>query len=136
MANVIYNSFKGSIGKSINWETDSIKVMLVTSGYTPNIDTHTVIGDVSSEITGTGYTAGGKELIGKLVTINTIDDLAKYDGDDITWGTSTITARGAVIYDTTISSSLIAFIDFGVDKISSNGDFKIEWNIDGIFELA
>ena len=63
MADVIYNSFKRDImNGSIDLDTDTIKVMLVTSTYTPNQDTHTKRSDVTNEVSGTGYTAGGATL--------------------------------------------------------------------------
>lgn len=66
MADVIYNSFKRDVmNGSIDLDTDTIKVKLVTSAYTPNQDTHTKVSDVTSEVTGSGYTSGGKALSGK-----------------------------------------------------------------------
>ena len=136
MANVIYNSFKKSIGDgTIDWDTDTIKVALVTSTYTPDIDTHTDFSThITNEVVGTGYTAGGATLTGNAVTVDTVNDWAEYDANDVTWTTSTITARGAVVYKST--GELISYVDFGSDKISSAGDFKITWHADGVFKLA
>ena len=139
MADVIYNNFKKKImDGSIDLDTDTIKVALVTSSYTPNIDTHVFFSDVTNEVTGTGYTAGGKTLTTPVVSADTTDDEGVFDADDTTWATSTITARGAVIYKSTGTSStspLIAYIDFGSDKISSAGNFTITWNAEGILNL-
>ena len=137
MANVIYNSFKKAIGDgSIDFDTDVIKVALVTSTYTPDIDTHTdFTTHITNEVVGAGYTAGGATLANPLITVDTTDDQAEYDGDDVTWGTSTITARGAVVY-ASVSGDLICYVDFTEDKISSAGDFTIQWHADGIFKLA
>ena len=99
MANQIFNSFKRDvINGSIDLDTDTIKLMLVTSSYTPNIDTHTKRSDVTNEVTGTGYTAGGVALANKTVTVNTTTDKGVFDADDVTISTATITARGAVLY--------------------------------------
>src|SRR4051794_9558821 len=99
MANLVYNSFKRDImNGALDLDTDTIKVMLVTSGYTPNIDTHTKRSDVTNEVVGTGYTAGGATLANKAVTADNTDDEGVFDADDITWSSSTITARGAVLY--------------------------------------
>ncbi len=139
MADVIYNSFKGRLDGSIDWDSDTINIMLVTDVYTPDIDTHLFIDDVSNEITGTGYTAGGAVLANASIAIDTTNDLAKYDGDDVIWASSTITAYGAVIYKDTgtpSTSPLVAYIDFGADKSSSGGDFKIVWDANGIFTIA
>ena len=140
MANQIYNSFKKAIGDgSIDFDTDTIKIALVTSTYTPDIDTHEFFDDITNEVVGTGYVAGGATLANPLITVDTTDDQAEYDGDNVTWGTSTITARGAIVYKDTgtpATSPLICYVDFTEDKISSAGDFTIQWHADGIFKLA
>ena len=138
MANVIYNSFKKAIGDgTVDWDTTVIKCALVTSTYTPDIDTHTDFSThITNEVTGsTGYTAGGETLAGTAVTVDTTNDWAEYDATDVTWTTSTITARGAVVY-ASVGGDLICYVDFGTDKISSAGDFKITWHADGVFKLA
>lgn len=136
MADAKYNSFKGDIQKGLlNLTTDTIHCMLVTSAYTPNIDTHVNVSNITNEVSGTGYTAGGKALTGKTVTVNNTTDLAVFDADDVTWGTSTITARGAVLYKLT-TGELIAYFDFGTDKVSSVGDFTVQWNAGGILTIT
>lgn len=139
MADVIYNSFKQKImDGSIDLDNDTIKVALVTSSYTPDADTHEDFDDVTDEVTGTGYSAGGETLANVSVTKDTTDDEGVFDADDVTWTSSEITARGAVIYkdsgDAT-TSWLIAYIDFGEDKTSSGGDFTIQWGSEGILNL-
>lgn len=140
MADVIYNSFKKLImDGSIDLDTDTIKVMLVTSAYTPDQDSHDYKDDVTNEVTGTGYTAGGATLASVTVTQDNTDDEGVFDAADVTWGSSTITARAAVVYKdtgTASTSPLICYIDFGTDKTSSNGDFKITWNSEGIVNLT
>ena len=97
MANAVYNSFKRDIANgSIDLDTDTINVMLVTSSYSPTIDTHTKRSDITNEVTGTGYTAGGQALASKTVTADNTNDRAAFDAADVTWTTATITARGAV----------------------------------------
>jgi len=139
MADVIYNSFKQKImNGSIDLDTDTIKVALVTSSYTPNQDTHDFFDDVTNEVTGTGYTAGGGALDNKAVTADTTDNEGVFDADDETWSTSTITARGAVLYKdtgTASTSPLICYIDFGADKSSSAGNFTVSWAAEGILNL-
>lgn len=56
--------------------TDTIKVMLTTSAYTPNRDTHETKADVTNEISGTGYTAGGVTLASKTITYTAADSWA------------------------------------------------------------
>ena len=123
----------------IDLDTDTIKVALVTSAYTPNQDTHDFFDDVTGEVTGTGYTAGGETIANDDVTVDTTDNEGVYDGDDVTWTSSTITARGAVVYKSTGTSStsaLICYLDFTTDQSSSAGDFTLQWNAEGIINLA
>lgn len=140
MASVIYNSFKHDImNGGIDLDTDTIKVALVTSTYSPNIDTHTKFSDITNEVSGTGYTAGGATLASVTITQDNTNDLAYMDAADASWASSTITARGAVIYKSTGTAStspLVAYIDFGADKASSSGTFTITWDAAGILKLT
>lgn len=136
MANQIYNHLKSEVQKgSFNLVSDTIKVALVTSAYSPNIDSHQHFSDITNEVSGTGYTAGGATLSGKTVTQDNTNDRGVFDANDVTWANSTITARGAVVYKSTgnaSTSKIIAYIDFGADKSSSASDFTIQWHADGI----
>lgn len=140
MASVLYNSFKRDImNGAIDLDTDTIHVMLVTSTYTPNIDTHTKRSDITNEVTGTGYTAGGAALASKVVSVDNTDDEGVFDAADSSWTTATITARGAVLYKNRggVSSAdeLIGYVDFTTDRISSAGTFTIQWDSEGIINL-
>lgn len=139
MASLIYNSFKRDImNGSIDLDTDTIKVALVTSTYTPDQDAHDNFDDVTNEVSGTGYTAGGAALGSKVVSVDNTDNEGVFDAADATWSTSTITARAAVLYKDTgtpSTSKLICYIDFASDQISSAGDFVIAWNAEGILNL-
>lgn len=140
MASVVYNSFKRDImNGSIDLDTDTIKVMLVTSSYAADIDAHTKRSNITNEVSGTGYSAGGVALGSLAVTVDNTDDEGVFDAADTTWTSSTITARGAVLYKSRGGASsadeLICYIDFGADKISDAGDFVIQWNTEGIINL-
>lgn len=138
----VYNSFKQKImDGSIDLDTDNINVALLTSSYTPNIDTHTFYSDVTgAEVTSAnGYTTKGKSLASVTISIDTTNDLAYFDAADLTWATSTITARYAVIFKNTgtnTTSPLIAYVDFAADKTSDNGNFIITWSSAGILKLT
>lgn len=122
----------------IDLDTDTIKVALVTSSYTPDQDAHDFFDDITNEVVGTGYTAGGAALANKAVTADNTDNEGVFDADDLTWAASTITARGAVIYKSTgtaSTSAIIAYIDFGSDKTSSSGNFTIQFAAEGILNL-
>ena len=133
MANIVYNTYKeNALLGGVDLDNDTLKVALVTSSYTPNADDTTF----SSEVTGTGYTAGGATLANTTVTKDLANDKAYLDGDDITWPTSTFTTNGAVIYKDSAPDILIAYIDFNGDKSSTAGDFTIQWNSEGIIQLS
>lgn len=142
MADVIYNSFKRDIANgSIDLDTDTIKVLLVSSSYTPDQDTHTKRSDITNELSaGSGYTSGGETLAGKSVTVDNTNNRSAFDANDVTWTTATFTARGAVLYKSRggVSSAdeLIAYIDFGTDKSVSGGNFVIQWGANGILLLT
>jgi len=82
----------------------------------------------SNEISGTGYTAGGGTLTN--ITPTTGGTTAFADFADLVFSTATITARGALIYNTTTgggsgTTETVAVLDFGADKTSTAGDFTI-----------
>jgi hypothetical protein len=138
MADVVFDNFKKNImNGNIDLDTNTIKVALVTSSYTPTQATHEFFNQVTNEVSGTGYTAGGATLASAAVSAS--EGKGVFDANDVTWANSTITARGAVIYKDTgasTTSPIIAYIDFGSDKVSSGGDFKITWNASGILTLT
>jgi len=139
MATTIYNSFKKKImDGSIDLDTDTIRVALVTSSYTVSQDNHEDYADITNEVVGTGYTAKGAALANKAVTKDNTDNEGVFDADDVTWSSSSITARGAIIYKdsgTAATSWFICYVDFGSNQTSSAGDFKIAWNAEGILNL-
>jgi hypothetical protein len=142
MASKLYGQFLSqALNKEIDWDTDTIKVALLTNAYTPNQDTHNYYDDVSSnEVSGTGYTGGGVTLTNKTNTYNGASNVIVLDADDVTWSSSTITARYAVVYDaspaTNATKPLIGYVDFGSDQSSSNGNFTITWDATGIVRIT
>ena len=129
---------KSLANKEVDLDSDTLKVMLCTSSYTPNQDTHQYKSSVTNEVTGTGYTAGGATLAS--VTVTNTGHVIKLDAADTTWASSTITARYAVVYDSTPASDatrpLICYVDFGANVESSGGTFQITWDADGIVTLT
>jgi hypothetical protein len=142
MASKVYgNALKAAFNKEVDFDSDTIKVMLLSSAYTPNQDTHDYLDDVvGNEVTGTGYTAGGAALASKTVTYDAATNTLKFDAADVTWASSSITARYAVVYDDTPATNatkpLLAYFDFTTDRASSNGDFIVRWGTDGIFSAT
>lgn len=128
------------LNKELDWDTDTIKIMLCTSTYTPDQDTHQYKSSITNEVTGTGYTAGGATLASKTNAYTAGTNTVAIDAADVTWSNSTITARYAVIYDdspaTDATKPLIAYLDFGSDQTSTAGDFTITFDAAGIATFA
>lgn len=138
---MIPNTFLGYImDGTIDLDTDDLKVMLLTSSHTQNKDTQEFIDDVSAnEVSGAGYTAGGKAVTGASVTVNNTTDKGVFDADDVTWTNATITARYAALYVDTGSPStspIVQIFDLGSDKSSTAGDFSLQWSANGILTAA
>ena len=115
---------------------DSFKLALYTSSAT--IDANTTSYTTSNEVTGTNYSAGGGALVNSGVTATNTNASAGTgftDFSDLTFTTATITARGALIYNTTpsangtanttLTNAAVCALDFGSDKTSTAGDFTI-----------
>lgn len=97
------------------------KIALYTSSAT--LDATTTAYSATNEVSGTGYTAGGNTLTN--VTPTSSGTTAFTDFADTTWSNSTITARGALIYNSTQSDKAVCVLDFGTDKTSTSGSFTI-----------
>jgi O-acetylhomoserine/O-acetylserine sulfhydrylase-like pyridoxal-dependent enzyme len=105
-------------------DTDTIKLALYTSAAT--LDASTTVYTTSNEVSssGTNYTAGGNTLTGATVSLS--GTTAFVDFSDTSWLTATITARGALVYNSSKSNKAIAVLDFGSDKTSTNGTFTVQ----------
>jgi len=105
---------------------DTFKLAMYTNSA--SFDASTTDYTTTNEVSGTGYTAGGGTLTN--VTPTTSGTTALTDFADLTFSSSTITARGALIYNTTTAggtgtTDTVVVLDFGSDKSSSAGDFTI-----------
>jgi len=128
-----------ALNKEVDWDTDAVKVMLCSAAYVPDQDGHVYLSHVTGEVSGTGYTAGGQELVSKTITYDAVNNKVVLDAADVTWPNATITARYAVIYVDTANpatSPLLGYIDFGQDVSSTNGNFTIVWDAAGIFNIT
>lgn len=106
----------------------SFKLALYTSSAT--LGATTTDYSVTNEASGTGYSAGGGALTN--VTPTTSGTTAFTDFDDLTFTTATITANGALIYNTTTgggsgTTESVVVLAFGGDKTSTAGDFTIQF---------
>jgi hypothetical protein len=138
MADLIFTSFKkGCADGTFDLDGDTFKCALLTSAYTPDA-TDVVFADLSGEVVGTGYTAGGASLAN--VSWVTSGTGAKLDADDPSWTNATITARYAVIYKVGTANSLVnplvCLLDLGSDKGVAGGTFTVNFNAAGILTLS
>ena len=106
-----------------NSSGNTFKLALYTSSA--SLGAGTTAYSTSNEVSGTGYTAGGSALTN--VTPSADGTTAITDFADLTFSSSTITARGALIYNDSVSDKAVLVLDFGADKASSSGDFTIQF---------
>ena len=120
-------SFKEELFEGVhNFSTsggDTYKLALYTSAATlgPSTTAYTS----TDEVTGSGYTGGGATLTNAGVASNASE--AWVDFQDLTFANSTITARGALIYNSSQANRAVAVINFGSDQTTSNSNFTIQF---------
>jgi len=118
-------SFKGEVMQALHDFTTStgnvFKIGLYTS--TATMSASTTAYSATNEVSGTNYVAGGNTLTN--VTPTTSGTTGFTDFADTTWSAATITARGALIYNSSNTNRGVAVLDFGTDQTSTAGDFTI-----------
>ena len=124
--NFMCTSFKKELLEAVhnfkNSGGSTFKIALYTNSA--SFDATTTAYTTSNEVTGTGYSAGGNTLT--RVDPTSSGTTAFTDFADTTWSSSTITARGAMIYNDSASGNpAVVILDFGSDKTSTNGDFTV-----------
>jgi|TARA_Y100000385_G_C12912117_1_gene558802 hypothetical protein len=123
----IHNFTNGSGGgtSTTTGSGNAFKIALYTSSA--SLGASTTAYSSSNEASGTGYSAGGAALTN--VTPTTSSTTALTDFVDVTWSSSSVTARGAVIYNSSTTGGsanrAVLVLNFGSDKSSSSGDFTI-----------
>ena len=105
-----------------DFSTDVFKLALYTSAS--SIGPDTTVYATTNEVTGTGYVAGGNTMTGVTVVLS--GTTSYVDFDNSTWAASSITARGALIYNSSKSNKAVAVLDFGADKTSSGTPFVVQ----------
>ena len=131
MANTsaICNSFKTEILKAVHNFTAStgntFKIALFTSSATLGAGTTAYAATGMNEMSGTGYTAGGKALTSVTPTLDSTT--ACCDFDDISWTSATFTANACLIYNSSASNKAVCSVAFGGDKSVSSGTFTIQF---------
>lgn len=126
------NFFKSLANKEIDFDSDTIKVMACSSSYAPNVDTHRYKSDVTNEVSGTNYTAGGATAGTPTVAYDGASNTLKFDADDVTWPGAIPACRFLVVYDSSPASDatrpLIMLITFDADKQPSGA----KWDAAGL----
>ncbi len=124
-----------TLGESL--EAEDNKVLMVTDSEVPNFDTHDFRADITAEVTGTGYTAGGTPITSTEITVST--GTLVFDGADVAWAASTIGSAMAAVGYTNVSGTatdqLIWLSDFVTAASSSSGTFTVQWAGAGIFTV-
>lgn len=140
MASLVYNNAKELLlNGGVNFSSDTIKLAILTSSYTPNVDSDTFWSDISTNEVGASgtYSTGGVTLTVTVSQDNT-DDEGVMDAVDVSFTSATITGRYAAIYKSTGvagTSPLLCLIDFGSNQSSSSGTFTITFSSEGILNL-
>lgn len=140
MYSFIYNAGKLTLLKGqVQPLADTLRAALVTGDYVADKDAHTFFADVSHEVSGTGYTAGGAALTGISLSQDNANDRAALLADNVVWPVSAFTAHAAVLYKDTgnpATSPLLAYLNFGGDHTVSGEDFNLEWSPEGVLYLG
>ena len=132
-----YNDFKEKLAKAeIDLDSDTLKCLLTTSSYTPSA-THSVLTDITNEVTDSDYS---RQTLSN-VTVTETGGTVTVNCDDISFGSAvTITAKYAVLFDDTATNDpLIVYVDLdtgGGSVSSTSSTFQITINASGVFTLA
>ena len=118
---------------------DTLKVLLTTSSYTPDVDTHDFVDDITNELgSGDGYTTGGATLGSKTVTYDSANNRTELDCADVSWTfTAAKSPKWAVLYKdtgTASTSPLIAYWDLGTLS-GITGLLTLQVNAEGMLQF-
>lgn len=122
-------------------EGKTLRVVLLTSDHVTDIDTQEFLDDINAnEVSATGYTANGQDLNNITTDLDLTNDRVELDADDTVWNiTGSLTARFYAIIDWTgdaSTSPVVVIVDFGSNQTTTDGAFTIQWNSQGILQIA
>jgi len=123
ITSAVCDSYTQELFSGTHTNLDTYKIALYTSAAT--LSAATTAYAVTNEVSGIGYTAGGATLTGFATSIDT--GVAILDFADASWTTATITARGALIYNSSKMNKAVAVLDFGSDITSTAGTFLVSF---------
>ena len=108
-------SFKKELYQGVHdLSTDHIYIALYTSNA--SLDQNTTVYSSTNEITGSGYTAGGQQLLNPIISSSGYTAYVTFD--NASWS-GALTARCALIYNASKANRAIAILDFGSNKTST-----------------
>lgn len=121
----VCNSFKQEILSGVHLSSHTFKIALLTSAAVVTPSATTSYTGVASEVAnGNGYTTGGATLSGFATSLST--NTAVLTFSNASWANATITARYALIYNSTLAGkNVVMILDFGADQTSTNGTFTV-----------
>ena len=138
MAEVPHN-LKLIMAQAFFLAANDYKMSLHTSELVPNPETHEYYSDLTNEVAGTGYTAGGDDIGDPTVALNDNKD-AVVDWADYTFTNLTVAEiRYAAIYKDTgtpTTSPVIAILDFGQNEAPSGIDFVVKISVHGVLDVT
>lgn len=136
----IPNQLKLEIAQSF-FDQGPFKMSLHTSTLVPDIDAHNYFDDLTDEVSGTNYTAGGDDIgLPSSITKDNVNDRVNVIWDDYTFVNITVAEiRYAVIYKDTgdpATSPVVAILDFGSNQAVAGTDFLVEFDAEGALRVA
>lgn len=132
------NAFKtGMMNAAYNFNTNNFKIALYTANASLNAQTNVYTSD--NEVVGSGYTAGGQDLVVSVApTTGPSGNVTYISFNNVSWS-GALTARGALIYDASNGNQTVCVLDFGSDK-TSNNQFTVQFpaatNTSAIIRIA
>ena len=130
MASIVYNSFLGDVFTGNCNTTHTYKALLTTSAYSENRATHTKRSDITNEVTGTGYTAGGIVIV-PTFSVSNANNLGTLTIPSVSWTGITTTARKLIVYRSrggaASADELVCCVDNGEDLIVTSGTLSISF---------
>jgi len=131
-------AFKSAFNKEIDWDSDTIKAVLVSASYTPNQDTHQYASSLTNELTDASYSR--KTMTSKAFLYDGSTNKFALDCADFGWTALTGTFRYMVYIDTQTASDatspLVAYVDFGADQVAAAQDVNITVDAAGAVEVT
>jgi hypothetical protein len=122
ISQVLCTSFKKELLEAThNFGSHGFKIALYTDAATLNADT--TVYSTDNEVSGTGYSAGGEVIT--ATTVSSGDGVGFVNFSNATWASSSFTARGALIYNTSAGNKAVMTLNFGDNKTSNSSTFTV-----------